>query len=81
MAATGHEANGYFLEGLGEYFMSTGQIDGSVEFDPEGEGIGIYGDPKHVEKVQAVFGEIAEVPAEIAGLVEKAEAAGVEFDD
>lgn len=81
VAATGHEANGYFLEGLGEYFKSTGQIDGSVQFDPEGQGIGIYGDPKHVEKVQVVFGEIAEAPAEMAGLVEKAEAAGVEFDD
>ncbi|MBP3948022.1 hypothetical protein J5Y21_03810 [Corynebacterium sp. Marseille-P3884] len=81
VAATGHEANGYFLEGLAEYFKSTGQIDGSVQFDPEGQGIGIYGDPKHVEKVQAVFGEIAEAPAEIAGLIEKAEAAGIEFDD
>jgi|GEM_PF-1537353 len=81
VAATGHEANGYFLEGLAEYFKSTAQIDGSVQFDPEGEGIGIYGDPKHVEKVQTVFGEIAETPAEMAGLVEKAEAAGIEFDD
>lgn len=81
VAATGHEANGYFLEGLAEYFKSTGQIDGSVQFYPEGEGIDIYGDPKHVEKVQAVFGEIAEAPAEMAELVEKAEAAGVEFDD
>lgn len=81
VAATGHEANGYFLEGLAEYFRSTGQIDGSVQLDPEGQGIGIYGDPKHVEKVRAVFGEVVGVPAEIAGLVEKAEAAGVEFDD
>ena len=59
----------------------TGQIDGSVQFDPEGQGIGIYGDPKHVEKIQVVFGEIAEEPAEIASLIDKAEAAGVEFDD
>lgn len=81
VSATGHEANGYFLEGLGEYLRLTGQTDGSVEFDPEGQGIGIYGDPKHVEKVQVLFGEIAEAPAEIAGLIEKAEAAGVEFDD
>ena len=81
VAATGHEANGYFLEGLAEYFKSTAQIDGSEQFDPEGEGIGIYGDPKHVEKVQAVFGDVVGVPAEMAGLVEKAEAAGVEFDD
>ena len=81
VAATGHEASGYFLEGLAEYFKLTGQIDGSVEFYPEGEGIDIYGDAKHVEKVQAVFWEIAEAPAEMAGLVEKAEAAGVEFDD
>ena len=81
VAATGHEASGYFLEGLGEYFRSTGQIDGSVQFDPEGQGIGICGDPKHVEKVQTVFGETAEAPAEMAGLVEKAEAASVECDD
>ncbi|MGV0432840.1 hypothetical protein [Corynebacterium sp. 20_84] len=81
VAATGHEANGYFLEGLAGYFKSTAQIDGSVQFDPEGEGIGFYGDPKHVEKVQTVFGEIAEAPAEMAGLVEKAEAVGIEFDD
>lgn len=81
VSATGQEANGYFLEGLGEYLRLTGQIDGSVQFDPEGQGIGIYGDPKHVEKIQVVFAEIAEAPAEIAGLIEKAEAAGVEFDD
>lgn len=46
-----------------------------------GQGIGIYGDPNYVEKVRAVFGEVVGVPAEIAWLVEKAEAAGVEFDD
>jgi len=37
--------------------------------------------PKHVEKVQAVFGDVVGASAEVAGLVEKAEAAGVEFDD
>lgn len=81
IAATGHEANGYFLEGLAEYFKSTGQIDGSLQFDPEGQGIGIYGDAEHVEKVRAVFGEVAETPTEIADLVEKAETAGIKFDD
>ena len=81
IAATGHEANGYCLEGLAEYFKSTGQIGGGVQFDPEGQGVGIYGEPEQVEKVRAVFGEIAEAPGEIADLVEKVEAAGVEFDD
>ncbi|WJY97872.1 hypothetical protein [Corynebacterium fournieri] len=81
ITATGHEANGYFLEGLACYLQSADRIDPSLQLDPEGEGIGIYGNPAHVEKAQTAFRRIAETPSKIAGLVEQAEAAGIEFDD
>lgn len=81
IADTGHEANGYFLEGLARYLQSADRIDSSLQLDPEGEGIGIYGEPAHVDKAQAAFRSIAERPSEIAGLVEQAESAGIEFDD
>lgn len=81
IAATGHEANGYFLEGLARYLQSADRIDSSLQLDPEGEGIGIYGEPAHVEKAQATLTKVAESPAEIAKLINKAEKAGIEFDD
>lgn len=81
IAASGHEANGYFLEGVARYLQLRGRVDPSLQLDPEGEGIGIYGDPAHVDKAQSSFAGIAERPAEIADLVERAEAAGIEFDD
>ncbi|CAM4280394.1 MULTISPECIES: hypothetical protein [Corynebacterium] len=81
IAATGHEANGYFLEGLARYLQSADRIDPSLQLDPEGEGIGIYGEPSHVDKAQSAFTSIAERPAELAELVKQAEADGIEFDD
>lgn len=81
ITATGHEANGYFLEGLACYLQSANHIDSNLQLDPEGEGIGIYGNPAHVDKAQAAFRNIAETPSKIAELVEQAEANGIEFDD
>lgn len=81
IAATGHEANGYFLEGLARYLQSADRIDSSLQLDPEGDGIGIYGEPTHVEKAQATLTKVAESPAEIAKLINQAEKAGIEFDD
>ena len=81
IAATGHEANGYFLEGVARYFQSIDRIDSDLQLDPEGDGIGIYGEPAHVDKAQATFTKVAESPVEIAKLINQAEEAGIEFDD
>ena len=81
IASTGHEANGYFLEGVACYLQSADRIDSSLQLDPEGDGIGIYGEPAHVDKAQATLTKVAKSPAEIAKLINQAEEAGIEFDD
>ncbi|WP_288864885.1 hypothetical protein [uncultured Corynebacterium sp.] len=81
IAATGNEANGCFLEGVARYLQSADRIDPSLQLDPEGDGIGIYGNPAHVDKAQATLTKVAESPAEIAKLINQAEKAGIEFDD
>lgn len=81
IGSSGHEANGYFLEGLARYRQSADRIDSSLQLDPEGDGIGIYGEPAHIDKGQATFTKVAESPAEITKLINQAEKAGIEFDD
>ena len=62
IGSSGHEANGYFPEGLARYRRSAGRIDSSLQLAPEGDGIGIYGEPAHVDKAQATLTKVAESP-------------------
>ena len=78
---TGHEANGYFLEAVLQYWSTTGSVDKSIDLDPEANGIGIIGTPDHLTAVKEQLTTMANSPEAIPGLITAIEDAGVHIDD
>lgn len=78
---TGHEANGYFLEAVVQYWSTTGSVDKSIDLDPEANGIGIIGKPHHLTTVKKQLTTMANSPEAIPGLITAIEESGIHIDD
>lgn len=80
VATTEYEANGYFLEGLLKYWQTTGQADSELELDPEGDGIGILGQPEHIRTSREKLNALPTTAEDMQALVADIEAAGIDLD-
>ena len=78
---TGHEANGYFLEAVLQYWSTTGSVAKSIDLDPEANGIGIIGTPHHLTTVKEELITIANSPEDIPRLITAIEESGIHIDD
>lgn len=78
-----HEPNGYFWEGVAMFLLKDHpSLRGRFEFDPEGGMFCAYGtDREALEQLGSLMAAIANDPAAAKTLIEKAHAAGHEFDD
>ncbi|MEV6303439.1 Imm51 family immunity protein [Actinoplanes sp. NPDC051861] len=80
----GHEANGYFWEGVAELLTATEapSLAGRFSPDPEGGAFCAYSDDRAVlEDLAARLHAVATDEARLRHLVERATAIGFEFDD
>lgn len=78
---TGHEANGYFLEAVLQYWGTTGSVVKSIDLDPEASGIDIIGTPDHLTAVKEQLTTMANSPEAIPGLITAIEESGIHIDD
>lgn len=79
ITAAGHEANGYFWEGIVRY--SAPDLASRVELDPEAGMFAAHGDRATVDRLRAAIGSCLDNGARVAATVREAEAADFEFDD
>jgi len=80
----GHEANGYFWEGVARWLVSTDApgLEGRLSYDPEGSMFCAYGsDRSALEELATLVAAVANDADRIRRLVADAEAAGFDFDD
>ncbi|GAB3829022.1 Imm51 family immunity protein [Dactylosporangium cerinum] len=80
----GHEANGYFWEGIVELLVTTEAptLDGRFESDPEGGAFYAYsGDCAALEDLAIRLRAVAGDEQRLRELVRLAETVGFEFDD
>jgi hypothetical protein len=84
VAELGHEANGYFWEGVAQLLVRTHapELAGRFDYDPEGGMFCAYGEDREaLEKLGSMMSEVATDAVRIRGLITEAEDAGFEFDD
>lgn len=78
-----HEPNGYFWEGVALLLLQDHpELEGRFDFDPEGGMFCAFGsDRPALEELGKLMAAIANDPAAAKALIEKAHAAGHDFDD
>ncbi|WP_433088329.1 Imm51 family immunity protein [Dactylosporangium sp. CA-052675] len=80
----GHEANGYFWEGVAQLLVATGapELEGRVKYDPEGGMFVAYGtDRPALEQLGALLAAVANDADRMRAVVALAAERGIEFDD
>ena len=80
----GHDAGGYFWEGVARLLVSTRApaLDGRFSYDPEAGMFCAYGiDRAALEELGGLLAGVATDPERMRALVADAEASGFEFDD
>lgn len=80
----GHEANGYFWEGVAQVLVKSeaASLEGKFDYDPEGSMFAAYGtDRGALEQLGALMAEVANDPDRLRKLMATAEGMDFEFDD
>ncbi|WP_117210946.1 immunity 51 family protein [Allorhizocola rhizosphaerae] len=80
----GHEANGYFWEGVAQLVVrnEAPELQGRFGYDPEGSMFCAYGtDREALQRLGTLMSAVAASPDRMRELIETAEANGFEFDD
>ncbi len=80
----GHEANGYFWEGIAQLLvqLEAPELDGRFDYDPEGSMFVAYGEDRAaLEKLGVLMAAVADDPARMTNLVQRAKEIDFEFDD
>ncbi|MFI5915985.1 Imm51 family immunity protein [Dactylosporangium sp. NPDC051541] len=80
----GHEANGYFWEGIAQLLVATEapDLDGRFKYDPEGGMFVAYGtDVAALEQLGTLLAVVANSPARLREIMAVAAERGFEFDD
>jgi hypothetical protein len=80
----GHEANGYFWEGVAQLLVATEapELEGRFEYDPEGGMFVAFGvDRPALEQLGTLMASVANDPERLRAIVALARARGFEFDD
>ncbi|MEV6930820.1 Imm51 family immunity protein [Dactylosporangium sp. NPDC051485] len=80
----GHEANGYFWEGVAQLLVATEapDLEGRFNYDPEGGMFVAYGaDRPALERLGALMSQVANDADRVRRLVALANERGYEFDD
>lgn len=84
IAASGHEPNGYFWEGVATILVEQDlpDLEGAFDYDPEaGMFCAIGEDRAALERLGTAMAAVANDPARLTALVAAAQARGFEFDD
>ena len=80
----GHEANGYFWEGVAQLLVKTEapSLEGKFDYDPEGGMFAAFGEDRAaLEQLGALMAQVANDEARLRSLMATAEAIDFEFDD
>jgi hypothetical protein len=80
----GHEPNGYFWEGIASLLVSANapELASRFDYDPEAGMFCAYGtDREALQKLGELMAPVANDPAALQELVNRAKADGFEFDD
>ncbi|MFF2329575.1 MULTISPECIES: Imm51 family immunity protein [unclassified Streptomyces] len=79
VAATGHEPNGYFWEGLVRFAWP--DIAECLDFDSEAGMFCAVGSPSALARLKTVVESVIASPEAVRDIIARAEASGFEFDD
>ena len=80
VTATQYYAHGYFLEGVLKYWQTTNEVAEELGLDPEGDGIGITGQPDHVRTAREKLNALPTTAEQMQALVDDIEEAGIDLD-
>ncbi|MFJ3788785.1 Imm51 family immunity protein [Kitasatospora sp. NPDC090091] len=79
VAATGHEPNGYFWEGLVQFAWP--DIAERLDFDSEAGMFCAIGSLRHLTRLKAAVEPVITSPDAVREIIARAETSGFEFDD
>ncbi len=80
----GHEANGYFWEGVAQLVIAkeAPAIADKISYDSEGSMFcAVSEDGEALEVLAGIMGPVTNDPERVAAILEEADAMGFEFDD
>ena len=76
----GGDASGYFLDAVLRYWQAINTIAAGVELDPEGDGVGVTGQPDEVAVVREKLNGLPADAAQLGVLIADVESAGISID-